>query len=427
MSLTVDRVPVAELRQFPGNPRRGDVDAIAASLQRLGQYRPIVVRRATNEVLAGNHTLQAAVRLGWAEIDVTYVDADEQQARAIVAADNRLADLGTYDDEDLASLLQAIDDRDLRTAAGYDEEDLASLLASLEPPFVPQADPDDVPEPLAEPVTQHGDLWTLGDHRLLCGDSTSAEDVDRLLAGDAPALVFTSPPYSDVRTYEGGGDLSPAHLAEFIGTWSSARLLAVNLGLIRRDNEIQPYWQAYLDAATAHGLKLLAWNVWDRQLPQSIAQHTAMFPLEHEWVFVFGEKRTTLNRTVANKMAGTMRTGRTNRQADGTLQPGRQSVVHERRPLGSIFRSPPHIGADSGHPAMFPVVFPTAYIEACTDPGDLVADPFGGAGTTLIAAQDTGRRAVVMELAPRYCDLIVARWEAFTGQKAERTVGTAAA
>lgn len=147
MSLTVDRVAVSELRQFPGNPRRGDVAAIAASLERLGQYRPIVVRRATNEVLAGNHTLQAAVRLGWAEIDVTYVDADEQQARAIVAADNRLADLGSYDDEDLASLLQAIDDRDMREAAGYTEDDLAELLAKIDESVEPKTDADVAPAP----------------------------------------------------------------------------------------------------------------------------------------------------------------------------------------------------------------------------------------------------------------------------------------
>src|SRR5690349_13260400 len=181
--LVTARVPVADLRTFHRNPRRGDVDAIARSLAVQGQYRPIVVNRGTftlrrNEVLAGNHTLKAARELGWSHITVCWVDVDEDQAARIVAADNRTADLGDYDDAVLADLLGDLDGLD---GTGYTDADLAALLA----PDEGDDDPDDdqaaavevVPAPPAAPVTKPGDVWLLGRHRLICGDCRDANVV----------------------------------------------------------------------------------------------------------------------------------------------------------------------------------------------------------------------------------------------------------
>lgn len=198
--LTTDRVPVAALHTYHRNPRRGVTTAIAQSLRVNGQYRPIVVNKGTHtgrpsEVLAGNHTLVAARDLGWGEITVCWVDVDDDQAARIVTADNRTADLGDYDDRLLAELLTDLPDLD---GTGYDPGDLDDLLAGLdatEEDLPPAGDPDSTPEPPAAPVAAFGDLWHLGPHRLLCGDSTDPNHIALVTNGAEPDIVYTDPPY----------------------------------------------------------------------------------------------------------------------------------------------------------------------------------------------------------------------------------------
>lgn len=166
-------VPVGELQTFERNPRRGDVDAIAESLQKHDLYRPIVVNKGTEtgramEVLCGNHTLMAARQLGWPSIDIALIDVDAQKAASIVAADNRLSDLGGYDSADLHALLSGLDDL---SGTGYGADDLAALERDLFPPE-PKTDPDDVPDRPDTPVSRPGQIWVLGKHRLLVGDCT---------------------------------------------------------------------------------------------------------------------------------------------------------------------------------------------------------------------------------------------------------------
>lgn len=199
------RLAVSELSLFAGNPRRGRVEAIASSLAVNGQYKPLVVNRGTltgrpMEVLAGNHTLLAARKLGWSDVDVWLVDVDDQRAKVIVAADNRLADLGEYDPSDLFSLLDSLDDLD---GTGYSDADLAALRRDLVPDE-PRTDPDDVPAVPRKPITELGQVWQLGDHRLLVGDSTDQHLVGRGLfpEGVLADCVWTDPPYGV--SYVGG-------------------------------------------------------------------------------------------------------------------------------------------------------------------------------------------------------------------------------
>jgi hypothetical protein len=136
------RLLLSELIPYPGNPRRGDVAAIAESLTRNGQFQPLIVQRSTAYVLSGNHTLEAMLSLGWEEADVDEIDVDEQTARRIVAAANRTADLGTYDNHDLVALLQSIDDLE---GTGYSDDNLATFLTNLDEHNFPPADPADDP------------------------------------------------------------------------------------------------------------------------------------------------------------------------------------------------------------------------------------------------------------------------------------------
>ena len=177
--LAVQTFKMDELALYHRNPRRGNVDEIAKSLRKRDQYRPIVVNIGThasyrNEILAGNHTYLAAKKLGWGTIQATTVDVDDDETAQIVLADNRLADLGEYDEDDLNSLLQSVDDLE---GTGYSDEDLMTIEGLGEP-----AKETDVPDNAPRRV-HAGDIWQLGDHLLMCGDSTKQEDVEKLMRG----------------------------------------------------------------------------------------------------------------------------------------------------------------------------------------------------------------------------------------------------
>jgi ParB-like chromosome segregation protein Spo0J len=174
------RVPVQRLREHPRNPRRGDVEAIKASLLRHGQYVPLTVNRPAMTVLRGSHTLRAARALGWNEVDVYFVDVDDEQATRILLADNRLSDLGGYDVEELAALLGGLEG-DL-AATGYEQADLDRLLDELDDQG--PLDDDQVPPLPVSPVTQVGDVIELAPHRLVCGDARDGAVYQRLFAGD---------------------------------------------------------------------------------------------------------------------------------------------------------------------------------------------------------------------------------------------------
>ena len=199
-TLTDMLVPVEQLRPYGQNPRRGNVELIADSLRANGQYRPVVVNRRTNEVLAGNHTLAAAQLLGWDQLAATWVDVDDDAAARIVLIDNRANDLSGYDDQALAQVLDSLPDLG---GTGYNDADLARLLADTEdrPELT---DPDDAPA-----VTEHktiarrGDVFVLGgEHRVMCGDATSADDLAVLVEGRTVDAVWTGPRRTASRTSE---------------------------------------------------------------------------------------------------------------------------------------------------------------------------------------------------------------------------------
>lgn len=424
-SLRLERMPLGKLNAAHYNPReigKRELDGLRESLREFGLLQPVVWNRRTGRVVGGHQRLAVLLADGETETDVAVVDLDEARERALNVALNSPAIAGRFTEGVRELLLQI-------------ERDTPELSQRLEMPLLRDeldshfglqprdvAETPQVPVP-RKPKTRKGDLWKLGRHRLLCGDATVPGDVEKALGDlDDVALVFTSPPYADVRDYGGGVDLSTKHLAQFLPAWGLARLLVLDFGLLRRANEVLCYWEDYVQAARAAGLKFLAWNVWDRGQPWTVGQQIAMFPVEHEWLLVFGRDRFEVKHTVRNKSEG-MRTNITDREKDGTLtrkRPKRIRARRARRALGSVVRVAPQIGGVSGHVATFPVALPSAYIEACTDEGQVVADPFLGSGTTILAAEQTGRVGVGVEIDPGYCEVSVARWEKLTGKKAER-------
>ena len=188
-------VPIDSVELHPRNPRRGDVAAVAASLARFGQVKPIVVQQSNGYVIAGNHVLRAALSLGWTEIAANVEDLDDADAMALMLADNRTADLGGYDDTLLAAILAEQQAEDNLAATGYDADDVAALLAQAG--VIEERDLDAAPDLPAEAdlYVEPGQTWALGRHVLMCGDSTVAGDVRRLLGDEVVDLLWSDPPY----------------------------------------------------------------------------------------------------------------------------------------------------------------------------------------------------------------------------------------
>lgn len=385
---------VGALSTFVGNPRRGNVELIARSLETNGQYRPIVVNAGTLtgrplEVLAGNHTLLAARSLGWESVDCSVIDVDEQRARAIVAADNRLSDLGEYDAQELHALLASLDDLD---GTGYLAEDLAALERDLYPPE-PRTDPDDVPELPAEPVSQSGQVWALGDHRLLVGSSTDLDAVRRLCGDVSPDCVWTDPPYG----VEYVGKTKDALRIQNDGAGGLESLLGAAFGVVaavcRPGAPVYvacppgPEFASFIAAMASSGLlwrQTLAW------MKNTMVLGRSDYHYRHEAIlygFVDGGD------------------GRKGRGGERWFGGNSATTVFE-------FDKPARNGE---HPTMKPVDLIAAMLANSLPVGGVVLDPFSGSGSTLIAAHGRRSRCFAVELDPRYADVILRRFETHTG------------
>lgn len=419
MELKVEYVNIDTIKPYKRNAKthpKEQIEQIKKSIQEFGNCDPIGVWHG--EIVEGHGRYLALKELGETTIPIIRLDSlTDEQRRAYGLVHNQLTMNSPWD---LPALDLELADLD------FDMSDFGFGLLDddyTKPDEVKEDDFDE--EPPAEPKAKRGDIYQLGTHRLMCGDSTDAEDVAKLMDGAKGKILFTSPPYSDMREYEGGKELDTKHVAKFIPAWHDfAAYQCVNLGIKRADNEIVQYWNDYISVAHDCGYKLMAWNVWDKLGCGSIGMQKAFFPVRHEWVFVFGNEKFDLNLTIKKKADGTKkRTFNTMRQKDGKLKrTSRGDESHSYKKMESVLPLRPAISANdrSGHPAPFPVALPSEYIQAMTNDGDIVCEPFCGGGTTLIACEQLGRKCYGMELEPKYIDLIIARWEKFTGRKAEK-------
>ena len=425
-------VHVDELRTFDGNPRRGDVARIAESLRVRGQYRPIVVNRGTHtgremEVLAGNHTLAAARSIGWTHIDVGIVDVDSETAKAIVVADNRLADLGGYDEKALAELLADLEDL---TGTGYSDADLDAILAAQEIP-AENTDRDDAPSlPVDPPISAPGDVYELGPHRVWCGDSTDAAGVAEYLLHDGLAdCVWTDPPYGvsyvgktkDSLTIENDGAAGLADLLQgAMGTLAVSAVGGAPVYVAHADTERVTFETAMREA----GMLVRQNLIW---VKNTMVLGRSDFHYKHEPI-LYGETAAREAEDVLPPQdvseapvdpahphsdrhepvlygftpGGSGRLGRGGPRWYGD---NKQTTVFE-------FPKPPR---NAEHPTMKPVDLVIAMLKNSCPPGGVVLDLFGGSGSTLIAAHHLGAKARLVELDPRYVDVICKRWQAHTG------------
>ena len=391
------KVSIAELSLDPTNDRKHsdkNLSAIAASLNKFGQRKPIVVHRGV--VLAGNGTLEAAKSLGWSEIEVAEVPADwdDDTAKAYALADNRTAELAEWDEGELAKQLLELQDADWDiTELGFD----IPALADIEP-----GDEDESPEPPVDPKTKLGDIYQLGRHRLMCGDSTDLATVERLMNGKRANICFTSPPYNAGSLEIKGNKTTEKKYNSFDDNQSESKyghfiksnlncIFAVcdevlyNIGLVEGNKRV------IVDILTEYRNKFKDIIYWKKS---TVAPHIQPGIINNlvEFILCFGD--------------------------------GKRKFQNAQFKQGSYWNVIEGANASSNefaniHKATFPVYLPENIIANFCPPNGLVLDTFGGTGTTLIAADKLNRTSYIMELDPKYCDVIVTRWENITGLKAE--------
>ena len=404
--------PVTDLREDPENARRhGERNraAVRAILERFGQQLPLIVG-SDNVVRIGNERLSVMRELGWAEVAVVTFDGPLEELRALALADNRLAELdASWDLDALAAEMHALEDQVDLDGLGWSDDELHALLAD----GADTDGDDDVPAPQDGPaVSQLGEVYELGPHRLACGDSTDAEVVARLLDVERPRLLVTSPPYAQQRHYANGqglGDWDALMQGVFGASCpylSGDVQLLVNLGLVFRGGEWLPYWDSWLSWMAAAGWRRHAWYVWDKGSGLPGESHGRL-QTAHEWVFHLCRTNVEPARVVQTKTPGLMPSKSGMRKQDGGVRTDWTDAISDTRRRDSVIRAPSQKGGIEGHPAPYSVPFAEALVESW--PGD-VYDPFLGSGTTIIAAARQGRRCFGIEIEPRYCDVIRRRW-----------------
>jgi DNA modification methylase len=400
--IDITHLPIGELKPDAGNPRRisdDDLESLTRSIREFGLVQPVVARREDKVLIGGHQRLLAARRVGLKQVPVVLVDLSPEQARLLNLALNRIS--GTWDEELLGRLLaelKEIPDVDL-SLSGFSEDELKKYLKGLESREKRErVESFDLEGALkaaqAAPVAEPGDLWLLGDHRLLCGDSLNPSQVERLMGGARANMAITDPPYNVAYGSHGGAPKTGRRRA------------------IQNDDLGQGFYD-FLQRACRNLLSVTDGAVY--VCMSSSELHTLQrAPVEaggHWSTFIIWAKDTfTLGRSDYQ------------RQYEPILYGWREGVRHHwcgDRDQGDLwsFDKPT---TSPLHPTMKPVPLVQRAIENSSSPGDVVLDPFLGSGSTLIGCERAGRVCYGMELEPEYVDVAVMRWEAFTGQKAKK-------
>jgi len=412
--LRVDYRPIQGLHANPRNARThspAQLRKLADSIRQFGFTNPILIDE-TRQVLAGHGRLEAARQLGWTEVPTISLESmTEADKRAYVIADNRIADKAGWDHELLALELQYLTELDVDfdvTITGFEMAEVDILIGDLGKP-----DPaDELPEanPAAPVTSRPGDLYALGSHRLLCGDATQAETYTQLLGSERAQIVFTDPPYNlPIDGHVSGlgaihhreflmasGEMAPAEFTDFL------RSVFGHLVSFSQDGAIAFIcmdWR-HLSEMLAAGAKtfteLKNLCVWSK----TNAGMGSLYRSQHELVFVFKAGTALHINHVELGKHGRYRTNVWTYAGTNTFRHGRAEDL-------------------AAHPTVKPAALVADALLDCSRRKGLVLDPFGGSGTTLIAAERTGRRARLMELDPAYVDVTIKRWEHFTGKQAQ--------
>lgn len=421
--MKVREVPTVDVKPYPGNPRNNDdaVAAVAESLREFGWRQPIVVD-ADMTVVAGHTRLKAAQRLGMETVPVTVAsDLTPEQVAAYRLADNKVAELATWDMEALALELDGL--------AGFDMErfgfDLGEALGAGQVEGIDGVLEDEPPEDAPSRVLR-GQIWRLGDHVLMCGDSTDVADVAALMAaaGGAADMLLTDPPYNvavvgstkDALTIENDSWEDEGRFQEFLSKAFAAAAENMRPGAAAYIWLASTHMPAFASAMVGAGL------LW-KQVLCWVKNTFVLGRQDYQWRHepcLYGWKPGAPHHFFDSRSESTViEDARPDprKMTKADLVELASSLLEERSASTVLEFDKPARSAE--HPTMKPVKLFAYLMRNSSRPGELVLDPFGGSGTTLVAAEQLGRRCATMELDERYASVIVERWERLTGRCAE--------
>jgi DNA modification methylase len=393
MARRIEIWPIEKLIPYARNPRThsaAQVAQLAASIAEFGFVNPVLVASDAG-IMAGHGRLLGAQELKLKEVPVIVLDhLSPAQRRAYLLADNKLAELAGWDEDLLRMELKdlQLEEFDLGVI-GFSDEELAELLSDDEV-TTGLTDENAVPDVPERPVSVAGDLWLLGDHRVLCGDATDLKAVRKLIAGEQADLVFTDPPYNV--DYEGytadkltikGDKMKPAEFDKFLrGTFVSYRAV-VKQGASMYVCHASSVQREFQNALEASGFEVRCQIIWAKN---TFAWGHGRYKFQHEPIFYCHRAK----------------------QSDAWYGDKSQSTLwQEKKPA-----------ANRLHPTMKPIELIERALLNSSKGGDCVLDLFGGSGSTLIACERRSRKSRLMELDPKYTDVIVKRWQEYTGQSA---------
>ena len=378
--MEIIKLKITEIKPYDKNPRKNDgaVDAVAESIKQCGYCAPIVIDE-DNVILAGHTRLKALKKLKYKECEcVRKVGMTEEQKRKYRLLDNKTNELADWDIDLLKGELDGLDFLDFDF--GFDIADESEPQAIVE---------DDAPEVdnQAEPITQLGDIWQLGRHRLMCGDSTDKATVERLMKGQKADMVFTDPPYG----YE---------------YQSNKRTKSKKFDVLQNDDKILDFMPIVKEQCSGFVFVCTTWKVLDKWLP------------------LFNKYFDLTNMIIWDKGSGGIGDLEHTFSTDYEiiLCSNNGAKITGKR-IGSVWNVPKDNANDYVHATQKPVKLSVIAIENTTNKNGIVLDLFGGSGSTLIACEQLNRTCYMCELDPKYCDVIVKRWENFTGNKAKKING----
>lgn len=442
--LRTEKRKLADLRAAEYNPRKAltpddaEYQKIRRSIEEFGYVDPIIINE-DGTIIGGHQRTTVLMDLGYEEVDVVVVELDKQKEKALNIALNKIT--GEWDELKLKDLLLDLDlgDYDI-SLTGFEQNDLTELVDKLaiEPEAVDdEFNEDEALEQIAEPVSKMGDIWVLGRHRLMCGDSTSQEDMATLMNGEMADLVVTDPPYNvnygDKAEFleeylEGKGHRITSTIKNdnmdnqsfysfLLATYQSAyefMRAGAAIYVFHAESTGHIFRQAFLDA----GLKLAQCLIWEKN---AFVLGRQDYQWRHEpclygWkegaghYFINDRTQDTVileddidfNAMKKNELVAYLEELRKKYQ-------NLTSVIYENKPTRNDI-----------HPTMKPVALVGKFVTNSSKSGWNILDLFGGSGSTLMAAEQLGRTAFIMELDERFCDVIVKRWEEYTGQQAVR-------
>ena len=394
--------PVADLIPYARNSRTHNEEQIAqimASIKEFGFTNPILIG-GDNVIIAGHGRLLAAQRLGLTEVPVIRLpDLTETQRKALVIADNKIALNAGWNEEMLALEMKELEESDFNLdILGFSEDELKELENFGEPQTEAKSEEDEIPEAPVEPITKRGDVWILGEHRLMCGDTTMFDDMRKLMRDDCAAMIFTDPPYN-----VNYGSTMKDSIRYHAGTLGGRKIMNDNLG--------DGFPQFLTDSLS----NLLIFCQGAAYVCMSSSElHTlynAFIAAGGKWsTFIIWAKNTfTLGRADYQRQYEPILYGWNADKPHYWCGDRDQSDVWDyNKPIKNDL-----------HPTMKPVELVERAILNSSRSSDIVLDGFGGSGSTLIACEKNNRKARLMELDPKFCDVIVKRWEDYTGKKAQ--------